>query len=359
MKLRPIARLLVGALALGLWVSAGPTHGQTLLKHICRVKGQEESTLSGLGIVVGLEGTGDGGNFLPTIRSLSKAMELLGEPLSAAGLTELKDAKNVALVTVSATIPATGARQGDRLNCTVSSIGMAKSLAGGRLFLTPMVGPDRNDPRVYGFCEGAISLEDSAMARTGRIYGGCRLEADFFHAFAKDGKITLVLDRNHADFVVAQGVADEINDFMRYQTTEELVGSEAALAQAKDATNIEVHIPSNYREFVVEFLQQVLTVPITSPEPGGRVVINERSGEIVIGGNIEIGDAIVTHKNVVIETGSAVPRFVPFDPGETNKAKLDALVKTLNSVNVPTEDIIDIIRGLDRNGKLHAQLIIE
>ncbi len=354
MKSGSIGRLVAVIIALGLWAAAMPARGQTPLKSICRVKGQEENTLRGLGIVVGLEGTGDGGNFLPAIRSLSKAMELMGEPLGESGLTELKDAKNVALVTVTATIPATGARQGDRLDCAVSSIGTAKSLAGGRLFLTPLMGPDKNDPRVYAFAEGAISLEDPAMMRTGRIHGGCRLEAEFFNAFAKDGKITLVLDRNHADFAVAQEVADLINSEIGFQTTE------LTLAKAKDAVNIEVKIPSQYREDTVNFVQQVLSLPVLSPEPGGRVVINERSGAIVIDGDIEIGDVIVTHKNMVIETGSAAaPRFVPLDPGDTNKVKLDSLVKALNAVNVPTEDIIDIIKGLYRNGKLHAQLIIE
>ena len=112
---------------------------RTTIKNICRLKGQEENTLQGIGIVVGLKGTGDGGNFLPTLRSLEKIMKVMGDPT---GLKEIKDAKNVALVTVTATIPAAGARQGDKIDCVVSSIGSCKSLAGGRLFLTAMIGPD-------------------------------------------------------------------------------------------------------------------------------------------------------------------------------------------------------------------------
>ncbi|MHC4177435.1 MAG: flagellar basal body P-ring protein FlgI, partial [Planctomycetota bacterium] len=115
MKSRITGLLVVAAIALQLWASAAPAEGQTLLKSICRVKGQEENTLQGLGLVVGLNGTGDGGRSLPTIRSLAKVMNLMGEPLGASGLTELKDAKNVALVTVTATVPAAGARQGDKL----------------------------------------------------------------------------------------------------------------------------------------------------------------------------------------------------------------------------------------------------
>ncbi|OHB65926.1 MAG: hypothetical protein A2V70_03030 [Planctomycetes bacterium RBG_13_63_9] len=90
-------------------------------------------------------------------------------------------------------------------------------------------------------------------------------------------------------------------------------------------------------------------------------MINERAGSIVIGGEVEIGAVVVSHKNVVIETGAAAAaeRFVPIDAQETSAAKLKALVEALNAVQVPTEDIIDIIKGLDRDGKLHGRLIIE
>jgi flagellar P-ring protein precursor FlgI len=92
-----------------------------------------------------------------------------------------------------------------------------------------------------------------------------------------------------------------------------------------------------------------------------RVVINERSGSIVIGGDVEIGAAVVTHKNIVIQTGQAPTSqyFVPVDPEEPKNPRLQALVAALDAVRVPTEDIVDIIRDLHRNGKLHAHLIIE
>ncbi len=113
------------------------------LADICRVKGLEENELVGLGLVIGLKGTGDGGSYLPTLRGLAAAMNGLGSPLGPDGLVELKDTKNVALVMVSATVPGGGARDGDRLTCSVSSIGAAKSLAGGVLFSTPLVDPRR------------------------------------------------------------------------------------------------------------------------------------------------------------------------------------------------------------------------
>src|SRR5437868_309711 len=113
-------RVLVVAIGLLLPLVAGtPAQAATRLKDICRVKGQEANALHGLGLVVGLPGTGDGGSFLPTMRSLATAMALMGNTLGRQQGVELKDAKNVALVTVSATVPAGGARQGDQLDCVV------------------------------------------------------------------------------------------------------------------------------------------------------------------------------------------------------------------------------------------------
>lgn len=356
MRSLTVDRSLAAILVFGLWASGGPAPGQTTLETICRVKGQEENTLRGLGFLVGLEGTGDGGDFLPTLRSLAKSMELMGEPLGQNGLSELKDVKNAALVTVSATVPAAGARQGERLDCVVSSVGSAKSLAGGYLFLTPLLGPNKNDPRIYAFAEGLVSLDDPALTRTGRIHGGCRLEADFFTPFVRECKITLVLDKNHAEFQVAQDVAEQINHSqLSFQT------GGLPLARALDQTNVQVTIPSQYREDPVLFVSQVLSLPLLRPQTAPRVVINERAGSIVISGDVEIGPVVVTHKNVVVEAGAAAAAgsFVPVDPAATHPPKLKALVEALNAVHVPTQDVIDIIKGLDRNGKLYAQLIIE
>ena len=362
MKATIANRLLSAAVVLGICGVSAPAPASTTLGNICRVKGQEENTLHGLGFVVGLNGSGDGGKFMPTVRTLAKAMALLGEPLGKDGLAELKDAKNVALVTVTATVPAAGARQGDKLDCVISSIGTASSLAGGRLFLTPLLGPDRNSNRIYAFARGPISLDDSAMATTGRIHDGCQLEADFFNVFSKDGRITLVLDKNHADFRVAQEVAELINSSpLSFQSSATgLQNAAAALAKAINQVNILVTIPQQYRDDPVLFVSEVLSLPIHEPQTGARVFINERAGSIVIDGDVEIGAVVVTHKNVVVETGQeAAGPFVPIDPEQTNTPKLKALVEALSALRVPTEDVIDIIKGLNRNGKLHGKLIIE
>jgi len=326
------------------------------LKSICRIKGQEENSIQGLGVIVGLKGTGDSSSYLPTIRSVAKIMSIMGNSPAANAVVELKDTKNVALVLVTTTIPAAGARQGDKIDCVVSSIGSAKSLAGGRLFLTPLIGPDPRHPRVYAFAEGAVTMENVTMPNTGRIHEGCRLEEEFFHAFTKDNRITLVLDQNHADFQVAQDIADLINSQMGKQ-----VSTSTPLAHAFNQGNVVVEIPGQYREDPVSFISQVLSLPIMEPRTVSRVVVNERTGTIVISGDVEIGSVAVTHKNLVIEAGgqSAARPFVGVDPIDPSSPKLKALVEALNAVHAPTEDIIEIIKGLDRNGKLHAPLIIE
>jgi flagellar P-ring protein precursor FlgI len=326
------------------------------LKSISRIKGQEENTLQGLGIVVGLKGTGDSSSYLPTIRSVARVMTVMRNAPGRNPYLELKDTKNVALVTVTAKIPAAGARQGDKIDCQVSSVGSAKSLAGGSLFLTALVGPDPKSQRVYAFAQGQVNVEDRAVPTTGRIHDGCCLEEDFLNLFVKDGKITVVLDKNHADFQVAQDVVDLINSQFRPQTS-----SSNPLARAMNQGNIEVLIPSQYREDPVLFVSQVLALPIMEPRTGARVVINERTGRIVISGDVEIGSVAVTHKNITIETGPSSPArpFVGLDPVDPTSPKLKALVEALNAIHAPTEDIIDIIKGLDKDGKLHAPLVIE
>ncbi len=319
---RYVHRLLVLALSAGLCCVAAPAQGRILLKNICRVKGQEENTLHGLGLVVGLKGTGDGGEFLPTIRSLATALQLMGSPLGRGGPVELKDAKNVALVMVTATVPAAGARQGDKLDCVVSSIGAAKSLNGGTLFSTPLQGPQVGNARVYAFAQGQLHIDDLKAPTTAKIHQGCRLEEDFYNVFSKDGKITLVLDKNHADFQVAQDTAELINSQLNYQNTD------GYLARALNQVNIEVTIPQQYRDDPVLFISQVLSLPTLDPQPEARVVINEKTGSVVVSGDVEIGAVVVTHKNIVIETGTANSsgnRFVPIDadksaPGQAQVA---------------------------------------
>lgn len=353
---RPLRVVMLGVMAW--WAVTGtPVEATTRLKNICRLKGQEENTLQGLGLVIGLRGTGDGGQYLPMIRSLATAMQLMGNPVGTP--LELKDAKNVALVMVTARVPAAGARQGDTLDCQVSSIGGAKSLAGGRLVLTPLQGPNLESSRVFAFCEGALTLDDPANPTVARVHGGCRLEEDFFNAFTLDGKLTLVLDPYHADFETAQDVAEAINSSLFQSQLGSRSGSRP-LARAISAVNIEVELPVDYRDDPVLFVSQLMGLTITDPQGEARVVINERAGSVVIGADVEILPVVVTHKNLVVEAG-VLPTdpFIAVDSTGSQNPKLKTLVEALAAVKVPTDDVIEIIRGLDKNGKLLGRLVIE
>jgi flagellar P-ring protein precursor FlgI len=350
---KPLIAATVLALLLGLVPSAA--RAETRVKDVCRVKGQEQAVLHGLGLVVGLRGTGDGGRFLPAIRSLATTLELLGNPVGKGGPAELQDAKNIALVSVSVTIPAAGARQGDRLVARVASVGAAKSLEGGVLLLTPLQGPDRSNPRVFGFASGPITIDSLKAPVTGRVADGCILEEDFLHPFVKDGLLTLILDEHHADFEFAQELAEAINSELS------VLADNAELARAVSQSNVVVRIPPQYESSPVDFVSQVMKLSAPDVRSQARVVINERSGAIVIGADVEIGAAVISHRNLVIETGAGDDgrRWLPVDPSGKNTVKLQALVEALNAVKTPPEDVIEIIRGLAKNGKLHGELIIE
>lgn len=353
------------AFAMALIAFCQPLFARTLLKNICRVKGQEENRLRGLGLVVGLKGTGDSGDNLPTMRALARAMELMGNPVSRiGGLEELKKTKSVALAWVSATVPGVGGRRGDKIDCSVSVMGDAKSLEGGRLVFAALQSMNLKDPRVYAFAQGRVQLDNSNYPVEGRIYQGAILEEDIFNPFSKDGHITLVLDKNHAHFQVAHAVAQAINTQLAYSgnTAERPMREveEDEIATPIDQANILVQIPSFYKEAPVQFVAEVLDLPIFDVEADARVVINERAGSIVIGGDVEIGSVVVTHKNIVIEADAGVVKpFIAVDPEQQNGPRLKSLVEALNKVQVPNADIIEIIKGLDRNGKLHGKLIIE
>jgi flagellar P-ring protein FlgI len=372
---RPAFCLLPSAFCLAtafcLFFGLSSAHAQIRLKNICRIKGQEQNTLHGMGLVVGLRGSGDGGGFLPAMRSLAMAMELMGSQIGKGGAAELKDARNVALVSVTATVPAAGARQGDKIDCMISSIGAAKSLEGGRLFITAMMGPQAEGTRIYAFAEGSLHLDDPKFATTARVHQGCQLEEDFLNVFEKDNKITLVLDEHHADFEVAQEIAELINrnwystsqtGRLPNNTASKLVAFQTKpVAKAMNQKFIEVEIPPAYQKEQVDFISQVMGLTIAEPQTAARVVINERSGTIAMSADVEIGSIVVAHKNIVVETGDNLPaeRFVAIDPSELQTAKLEALVAALNAVKVPTTDIIQIIKDIEHSGKLHGQLIVE
>lgn len=336
-----------------------PVFAATRLKNICRVKGQEENTLRGWGLVVGLNGTGEA-NDPATMRAIARAMEVMGNPLTNSSqqqaFNELKKIKNVSMVMVTATVPATGGRRGDRLDCFVSAMN-GKSLEGGRLAFASLMGPNTQDQRVYALCEGQITIDEPAQPMVGYIHNGCQLEADIFTPFFRDGYITLILDRHHADFQMANEVVYSIRRKLEFSESGGAKVQEDSV-RAINASNIVVRIPEVYKYDPVAFASEVLDTPIEDPQTESRVVINPRAGTIVISGDVEIGDVIVTHKNVTVEASQG-PTFAAIDVDESTKPRLQTLITQLDALKVPPADMIDIILGIERNGKLHGRLILE
>lgn len=330
------------------------------LSDVCRIKGQEENTLHGMGLVVGLKGTGDGDS-KTTLRALARYMELMGhrvgsDPKGQTMIDELKGVKNVALVFLTVTIPAGGAQQGDQLDCKVSAMS-AKSLEGGYLMLTELHGPVPGDKTVYGIAKGQVSLDDIIKPQTGTITGGCQVEQKFQNEFVKDGKLLLVMSKDHATFQMASLVEQSINREPDFR----LGSSSEGIARALDQVRVQVTIPPTYSDNPALFASVLMDTRVGRPQTDTTVIINERKQAVIVGADVEIGAVAVMHKNRLIQVGGEqLNQFVEVNPGaETQKPKLAALVDALNTLKVPAEDVIDIIKMLKHKRALYGELIIE
>ena len=349
--------LIVGILV----VLSSAARAQIHVRDICRLKGQETNTLTGLGLVVGLKGTGDG-NSPPTQRALAQMMKVHGNPVrqlpgNIDSIDELKNAKNVALVWVTATVPPEGRRQGDVIDCNISAIS-ASSLQGGILLPTPLLGPAR-DERIFAFAQGLVELDNEANTASGRIHRGTRLEVDFINQYlSPQGTFTLVLDQNHSSFEIVQDITEQINS---QASTQALHRDDGNVARAIGPVNIEIKVPDAYRQDPVAFVSQILEMRIFNPITKSKVVINERAGTIVIGADVQIGAVVLSHKNLIIEPPAGTPaaKFVELDTTNTPVARLQDLVDALNAVRLPTKDIIQIIKTLEASGKLHGQVVVQ
>jgi flagellar P-ring protein precursor FlgI len=345
-------------------LAAPPVQADHRIGDICRIKGQEENTLHGMGLVVGLRGTGDGDN-KATLRALARYMELMGHRLSAnqqgqPSIEELKNVRNVAMVFVTATVPAGGAQQGDVLDCTVSAIS-AKSIEGGYLMLTELFGPLPSDKTVYGLASGAISVDDPIRPQTGKISRGCQVEKRLQNEFVKDGKLILVMNTDDAAFQTTAYLETLINQQPDFTPGERSGISAQGIARAIDQVKIEVTIPPNYADNPALFASLLLDTRTYPPKTDTKVIINERKQAIIVGVDVEIGPVAVMHKNRLIQTGDLTyNEFVGLDPAaDVSKPKLAALVDALNALKVPAADVIDIIKMLKHKRALFGELIIE
>jgi len=327
---------------------------------ITRISGQRTNLLTGLGLVYGLKGTGDGGDFQPAIKQLASMLGKFSDP---ATVKELTNVSNVAIVSLTATIPSNGVRNGDHIDVYVTSIGAAGSLRGGRLFVTPMIGP-KPGSGIFALSEGPIQLEDPSTPTVGVVKTGCVMEADLPAHYIDDaGRFTLVIDDPSASWTMASTIAKIINDG--------LSDDGQPLATAVDPKNVIVIIPAAERARPDGFISRVQLLPVTLLPTEARVQVNDKTGTIIMTGDVEISPVVISHKGLTISTIAPPPIPTPRTPVITDKsaiaidttnqggAKLQELLNALDAIKVPAEDRIAIIKELYKTGKLHAKLIVE
>lgn len=349
---------------IALWMAtifAAPA-GAVQMQDLIRLKGAESSKIVGMGLVIGLSGTGDGAKSLTTMRRLAAMMNRLGDPVVTPA--ELKDAKNVAVVYLSAKLPGSGVREGDTIDVELAAP-MATSLEGGRLVMTPMLGPIPGSP-IFAFAEGSVIVELKDKANTAVVKRGATLTRDVYsQTLDETGHLTLVLENANATWPMANTVATLINDLMAAEG--------ASIATAVDPKNVIVQLPLAERKKPAAFISQILEIQLdpTLVRTEARVVINQKSGTIIMTEDVQISPVVISHKGLTITT-VIPPRtptaelpvveqqsFIGLDPAKKGGAHLADLLAAFNQLKVAPEDRIAILKEIHRSGKLHAQLLLE
>lgn len=331
------------ALAFFVLFLMGQAHAARL-KDVASVKGVRENMLIGYGIVVGLKGTGDSSAEV-TSQSLSRLFGKLG--LDVQGNAGIKS-KNAAAVIVTAKLPPF-ARAGNKIDITVSSIGDSGSLEGGTLLITPLRAGDQN---IYAVAQGPVSIGSIADGSTknfptvGRVIGGASIEKDIDTNFATKDNIRLTL--NSPDFTTAARLAVLING--------EIGGK---YASARDSATIDVVVPFHYKGNTVEFMAAIENIAV-NVDAKAKVVLNERTGTIVMGEKITITPVAISHGDLTIQVAGATPaagqaaRVAELKSGSS----VSDLVKALNALGVQPKDLTAIFQTLKSMGALQAELEI-
>ncbi len=342
------------------------------VKDVASVFGVRENQLVGYGLVVGLDGTGDQTTQTPfTIQSLNNMLGQLGLTPEA-GNPQLR---NVAAVMVTAELPPFS-KPGQRIDVTVSSMGNATSLRGGTLLMTPLKGADgetysiaQGNLVVGGF--GAEGQDGSRITvnvpSVGRIPNGATVEREVPTAFAQGDYVTLNLNR--PDFTTANRLVETVNDTFG-----------PGVAQAMDGSSVRVRAPQNPDQRV-GFVAELENLPIERGAPPARVIVNSRTGTVVIGSSVQVTPAAVSHGSltVTITESPQVVQPLPFAEGETAVqpetdiaieqedstmflfdpgTSLDEIVRAVNNVGAAPGDLVAILEALREAGALRAELVV-
>jgi flagellar P-ring protein precursor FlgI len=352
---------------------------------ITKLKGSRHNKIVGFGLVTGLGEFGDQ-EYGPTVRALAKIHDQFASPVMQ---TDDLTKAGVALVMLEATLPVFGVREGDHVDISVTAVGSAERIVGGRLVITPLVSPFRMNDPPYGFASGVIRPVDPEVPTVGVIKGGGIMERDIVYSFIAIGRdlpfesqwvqpeqryITLVLDDEHANPVLANTVAMTINGLFSQRSSTQTAASgfedvEDNLAIAADPKNILVRIPPFELVNPIAFINDIQTMTVVEEDLNdseARVVVNRLRGTIVITGNAEISPVAVSVRGLsisTVDTGGAPQGGEPFLALENRKpeetTKLSVLVDQLRQLRVPADIRIDVIEEIHKAGKLHAKLIRE
>lgn len=363
--------LLAAAFGVTLMVST-PANAERL-KDLADVAGVRDNPLVGYGLVVGLDGSGDQTSQAPfTVQSLRAMLNQLGVTIPPNVNPQLK---NVAAVAIHAQLPAF-AKPGQKIDITVSSIGNSASLRGGSLLMTPLRGADG---QVYAIAQGnvvvgglGVSGSDGSkitvnVPSAGRIPGGASVERAVAGAFGASANVQLNL--HTPDFTTATRVAARIN---------EALGAEAA--RAIDPVTISVMAPADPSQRI-SLLSTLETLEVEPGDAAARVVVNSRTGTIVIGGHVRVLPAAVTHGSISVSISEKpeVSQPAPLSKGETvvvprstieveqsgghmflfnPGVSLDDIVRAVNQVGAAPGDLVAILEALKEAGALRAELVV-
>jgi flagellar P-ring protein precursor FlgI len=362
-----LAALLAALLAMSVPLDAGAT---SRIKDLANIEGVRQNQLIGYGLVVGLNGTGDTLNNIPfTKQSLTAMLERLGVNIRGQTLRT----GNVAAVMVTANLPAFGT-QGTRIDVTVSALGDSKSLQGGTLLVTPLLGADGN---VYAVGQGSVAIggfqaegEAAKIVRgvptVGRIANGALIEREIEFNLNKQNQLRMAL--RNPDFTTAKRIAAAINDFIGVPTAEPL-----------DPGTVGITIPQQYRGNVIALLTEVEQLQV-EPDLAAKIVIDERSGIIVMGRDVRVSMVAVAQGNltVTITETPQVSQPLPFSRGGTtvtvprtrigvqedgkklalvkDGVSLQQLVDGLNALGIGPRDLIAILQAIKAAGAIQADI---
>ncbi len=369
---------MVRALLIAILLTAlGAAQATTRIKDIAIIKNVRPNQLIGYGLVVGLNGTGDSLRAAPfTGQSIQSMLDRMGVNIRSTGNNNQVQTKNTAAVIVTAELPAFAA-EGSRIDVTVSSLGTATSLAGGTLMLSPLSGADSV---IYAAAQGPVSVsgfQSAGKAETltqgvptaGRIANGALVERKLPAELENEKSFTLELI--NPDFATATRTADVINDY----TLEHYNGR---AARARDLRAIVLLRPPGVD--AARFIAELGELPV-EPDTPAKIVIDEKTGTVVIGRDVKISPVAVAHGNITVRV-TEMPKVVqplPFSKGETaveqrtaisadeaggaltilNGPNLQTLVSGLNRMGLKPQGIIAILQAIKSAGALQAELVVQ